>query len=110
MSTMRTLAGLTVLAIGGVLLSPTAALAATSLKATIVCDAATGTVTTSTAGTLLAQGSAPTPVIVEFQRQAGTHVTATTSRRLAPLPQPFTVRTTATASGDVAATGYTGTF
>ena len=109
MSRMRALAGVLVLAAGGLLITPAPARAATPLKAAITCDPATGTITTSASGNLLAPGAA-TPVVVEFQRSTGTRVTATTSTVLAPLPQPFTTRVTSTSSGDVTATGYTGSF
>lgn len=110
MSRLRTLAGVVVLAAAGLLVPATAAVAATPLTATITCDGATGAITTSTSGNLLLPGTGPRPVTVEFQRLRGLRVTATTSTPLTPMGQPFTVTTPATDSGDVAATGYTGTF
>lgn len=110
MPRLRALAGLVLLAATGLLVPATAATAATKLTATITCDATTGAITTRTSGTLLASGSTPTPVLIEFQRRSGVRVTATASTSLPPLAQPFRVTTTATSAGDVAATGYTGTF
>jgi len=110
MSRVRALAGLVVLAMTGLLIMPTAALAATQLKASITCDAETGAVTTSTSGTLLAVGTPPTRVTVEFQRAGGSRVSATASESLPLMAQPFTTTATTTTSGDITATGYTGTF
>ncbi len=106
---MRALAGLVVLAVAGTLVPATSAAAATPLKANITCDATTGAITTSVSGTLLT-GTVPTPVTVEFQRRSGAVVSATTSTSLPPLAQPVTAKTTTTTSGDVSASGYTGTF
>lgn len=97
------------MAVTGLLITPTAAMAVTPLKAFITCDAETGAITTAASGNLLPAGTAPTRVTVEFQRR-GTRVTATTSGPLTPLAQPFTTTATTTASGDIAATGYVGTF
>src|SRR5690349_4664198 len=111
MSRLRTLAGLVVVAVTGLLITPTAAMAAiTPLKAFITCDAETGAITTTASGNLVTAGTAPTRVTVEFQRRSGTLVTATSSTILAPLAQPFTTTVTTNAAGDIAATGYTGTF
>jgi hypothetical protein len=111
MSRLRALTGIVVLAAAGVLVPATAALAAyTPLTPVITCDGATGAVTTSVSGNLLASGTTPTPVTVEFQRLRGVRVTATASSPLPTMAQPFTVKTTANPAGDIAATGYTGTF
>ena len=109
MSRLRVLAGLVVLAAGALLAPASAAVAATSLTANISCDAETGAITTGVSGTLLAPGE-PTPVLVEFQRKSGVRVTATTALTISPLGPPFRVTTTTTSSGDIAATGYTGSF
>jgi hypothetical protein len=110
MSRLRSLVVIVVLAATGLLVPATAAVAATPLTATVTCDGATGTITTSTSGNLLVPGAGPRPVTVEFQRLRGLRITATTSTPLAAMGQPFTVTTPATDSGDVSATGYTGTF
>jgi hypothetical protein len=110
MSRLRALAALVVLATTGLLITPTAAMAAGGLRAYITCDAETGAVTTWTSGWLLAVGTPPTRVTVEFQRSGGRRVSATTSASLPPLAQPFTTTATTTTSGDITATGYTGTF
>ena len=109
MSRLRALACLTVLATTGLLVPAGAAVAATPLKANITCDPETGAITTWASGNLLLPGT-PTPVTVEFQRSSGVRVSATTSTALPPLAQPFTVTATTTSSGDITATGYTGTF
>ncbi|MBB4754084.1 hypothetical protein [Actinoplanes lobatus] len=107
---MRVLSGLAVSAVVvGLLVPATAASAATPLRATITCDAATGVITTSASGSLFVPGPAK-QVTVEFQRRTGVRVTATARTVLAPLAQPFRVTTTSTTSGDVSAAGYTGTF
>ena len=111
MSRLRTLAGLVVLATTGLLVTPTAAQAATPpLRANITCDAQTGAVRTWASGTLFTPGTPPAPVTVEFQRRGGTIVTATTSAPLVSAPVPLAVKTTSTSSGEVNATGYKTTF
>ena len=109
MSRMRVLTGLIVLAAAAVLVPSSAALAATSLTANITCDARTGAITTSVSGSLLLPGE-PALVTVEFQRKSGVRITPTTTLTIAPLSPPFRVTTTTTASGDIAAAGYTGSF
>lgn len=109
MSRMRTL--LTVALLGGTgLLAPaTAASAGTPLRVSIVCDAATGTITTAASGGLLWAGP-PKPVTVEFQRRTGRNVTPTGWEFINPLAEPFRVTVMSTSTGEVSATGYTGSF
>jgi hypothetical protein len=109
MSRMRVLTGLLVFATAGLLLPATGASAAAPLTAAIVCNGATGAITTSVSGALLAPGP-PTRVKVQFQRKSGVRVTATTFEPLMALVKPVTVTALTTSSGEIAANGYTGTF
>lgn len=110
MSRLRVPAAVLALATIGFLAPASAARAATQLTATINCDPATGVITTSAAGTLLAPGQPPTAVRVEFRRTGGVQVTATTSTILAPSTLPYAVPATTTSSGDISAVGYRGRF
>jgi hypothetical protein len=110
MSRLRALACVVVLVVAGLLVPATAATAVTRLIADITCDRETGAITTRVSGTLLQPAATGTPVTVEFQRRSGIRVTATTSTSLPRLTPPFTVNTTTTSSGDITASGYTGTF
>ncbi|GAB7046014.1 hypothetical protein [Catenuloplanes indicus] len=109
MNRLRALGALIVLATVAPLVPGTAAAAATPpLTVSITCDARTGAITTSTAGTLLKPGT-PTAVTVEFARRSAYRITA---NGIVSLPQraPAVVTATTNSAGEIAATGYTGTF
>jgi hypothetical protein len=109
MSRMRMLATVTLLATTALLVPASAASAATTLAATIVCDAETGAITTSVAGPLY-QAGAPRQVTVEFQRRDAVNVSLDARTTVPPLATPFKVTVSTKFNGSISATGYTGSF
>jgi hypothetical protein len=107
---MRTFVTVALLGATALLGPATAASAATPLRASIICDAVTGTITTAASGNLLLPGS-PKPVTVEFQRRSNAvNISLTGTTYTSPLAKPVTVTVQSTSAGDVSATGYTGSF